>query len=306
MNICIKCETKRALIRKRDIGLLCKECFSDAFEEEIHQTIVETGMFNNTNKKVAIGASGGKDSTVLIHVITKLNKKHNYNIEPFLLSIDEGIAGYRNDSLKTVKTNSETYGLPLKVLSYKELYGWTMDEIVSKTGTKRSCTFCGVFRRQSLNKGAEQLDVGILLTGHNADDIAETLLLNFIRGDIKRIYSCGSTITSDNFDYPIIIPRAKPFKKTTEKEIVMYSYLHKLIYFTTECTYSVDSSRGFARTILRKLEKNSPNVAIDTVYSAESIQKKNKEVSYSKCIICGSSCIRNKCNVCVLLEEIEK
>jgi hypothetical protein len=35
-----------------------------------------------------------------------------------------------------------------QVVSYKELYGWTMDEIVSQIGTKNNCTFCGVFRRQ--------------------------------------------------------------------------------------------------------------------------------------------------------------
>jgi len=42
------------------------------------------------------------------------------------------ILGYRDDSLKTVAQNKEDYGLPLKILSYKELYGWTMDSIVAE------------------------------------------------------------------------------------------------------------------------------------------------------------------------------
>lgn len=54
-------------------------------------------------EKIAIGASGGKDSTVLIHVICLLNKKYNYGLDLYLLSIDEGIKGYRDDSLETVK-----------------------------------------------------------------------------------------------------------------------------------------------------------------------------------------------------------
>lgn len=40
------------------------------------------------------------------------------------------------------------YGLPLKIVSYKDLYGWTMDDIVKAIGLKNNCTFCGVFRRQ--------------------------------------------------------------------------------------------------------------------------------------------------------------
>lgn len=53
-------------------------------------------------EKVAIAASGGKDSTVLAHTLTLLNERHDYGLDLFLLSIDEGIAGYRDDSLETV------------------------------------------------------------------------------------------------------------------------------------------------------------------------------------------------------------
>jgi len=47
----------------------------------------------------------------------------------FLLSIDEGITGYRDDSLESVKRNQIAYDLPLKVVTYEDLYGWTMDEV---------------------------------------------------------------------------------------------------------------------------------------------------------------------------------
>ena len=39
-------------------------------------------------------------------------------------------------------------------------------------------TFCGVFRRQALDRGAASLGVDHIVTGHNADDIAETVLMN--------------------------------------------------------------------------------------------------------------------------------
>ena len=38
-----------------------------------------------------------------------LNKKYNYGLNLFLLSIDEGIKGYRDDSIETVKLNQITY-----------------------------------------------------------------------------------------------------------------------------------------------------------------------------------------------------
>ena len=69
------------------------------------------------------------------------------------------VAGYRDDSLETVKRNEQQYQIPLEVVSYKQLYGWTMDEIVKEIGTKNNCTFCGVFRRQALDRGATMMKV---------------------------------------------------------------------------------------------------------------------------------------------------
>jgi cytoplasmic tRNA 2-thiolation protein 1 len=53
-----------------------------------------------------------------------------------------------------------------------------MDAIVNQVGRKNNCTFCGVFRRQALDRGAASLGVDHIVTGHNADDIAETVLMN--------------------------------------------------------------------------------------------------------------------------------
>lgn len=48
-----------------------------------------------------------------------LNEKYHYGIQLSLLSVDEGITGYRDDSLETVKRNEQQYELPLKIVSYK-------------------------------------------------------------------------------------------------------------------------------------------------------------------------------------------
>jgi len=66
------------------------------------------------------------DSTVLAYVLKLLNERHSYGLKLVLLSIDEGITGYRDDSLETVKRNQQQYDLPLIILTYKELYGWSM------------------------------------------------------------------------------------------------------------------------------------------------------------------------------------
>eukprot|EP00250_Pteridium_aquilinum_P005549 c15626_g1_i1 orf=138-1169(+) len=303
-RFCDLCLQRRpALRRPKTLQQVCKDCFYLAFEEEIHKTIVENQLFK-AGERVAIGASGGKDSTVLAYVLTELNKRHGYGLDIFLLSIDEGITGYRDDSLETVKRNEIQYGVPLLVVSYKSLYGWTMDEIVSEIGRKNNCTFCGVFRRQALDRGAVMLGASKLATGHNADDMAETILLNLLRGDIARLSRCTSIVTGEEGS----LPRCKPFKYTYEKEIVMYAYFKKLDYFSTECIYSPNAYRGFAREFIKDLEALRPRAILDIIKSGESfrISIDVKMPEQGVCERCGYISSQKWCKACVLLDGLNR
>lgn len=115
------------------------------------------------------------------------------------------------------------------MISHKELFGYTMDEIVQQTlddkGYTKACSYCGVFRRQALNIGAERTKADLIATGHNADDNAETgiievfftplVMMNVFRGDINRLtrqgYSAESASRADETNRKIV-PRCKPLR----------------------------------------------------------------------------------------------
>jgi len=300
-----KCGAKAILKRPKTGDALCKECFFWAFETEVHFTIVKAKLFERGDY-VAIGASGGKDSTVLAYIMKTLNDRYDYGLKLVLLSIDEGITGYRDDSLETVKRNRDQYGIPLKVLSYEDLYGWTMDKIVAQVGLKNNCTFCGVFRRQALDRGAMQLGVNKIVTGHNADDIAETVIMNILRGDVARLQRCTAITTSSEE----MISRCKPFKYTYEKEIVMYAYFKKLDYFSTECIYSPNAYRGYARAYIKDVEKIRATAIIDIIHSGEQLTVGDKAKArcpeQGTCVKCGYISSQEVCKACVLLAGLNK
>lgn len=87
--------------RPKTSDALCKECFYCAFENEIHTTIQKANLFKRGDR-VAVAASGGKDSTVLAHVLKTLNERYDYGLQLTLLSIDEGITGERVDAFNGV------------------------------------------------------------------------------------------------------------------------------------------------------------------------------------------------------------
>ena len=187
-----------------------------------------------------------------------------------LLSIDEGIKGYRDDSLETVKRNALQYNMQLEIVGYGELYGWTMDQVVAQVGKKGNCTYCGVFRRQALDRGAAKLGIKHVVTGHNADDVAETVMMNLLRGDLPRLARATSIVTASPASE---IKRSKPLKYSYEKEIVLYAHHKKLDYFSTECIYSPEAFRGSARTLIKDLEKIRPSSILDIVRSGEDMAK---------------------------------
>ena len=267
---CALCNSNRALIiRPKNHQKLCKTCFIDLFESEIHNTITANSLFS-PGERIAIGASGGKDSTVLASVLKTLNERFKYGLNLLLLSIDEGIKGYRDDSLETVKRNAVQYDMPLEIVGYDELYGWTMDQVVSQIGKKGNCTYCGVFRRQALDRGAARLGIKHVVTGHNADDIAETVMMNLLRGDLPRLARATSIVTASAASD---IKRSKPLKYAYEKEIVLYAHHKGLDYFTTECIYSPEAFRGSARTLIKSLERVRPSAILDVVRSGEDMAR---------------------------------
>ncbi|KAK4529903.1 hypothetical protein CCYA_CCYA02G0760 [Cyanidiococcus yangmingshanensis] len=317
--VCDRCQVGRAQIQRlRRNSRLCKECFFVEFESEVHETIEEYGLFRR-GERVAVAISGGKDSVVLAHVLKTLNERYAYGLELFLLAIDEGIHGYRDDSLAAVRRNSDELVLPLRVLSYADLYdGWTMDRVVSQIGRSNNCTFCGVFRRQALDRGARLGGADKLATGHNADDMAETVFLNLVRGDSARLRRSADVMTFEaehearqttaTVEW---VPRVKPFLFMYEKEIVMYAYWKRLDYFATECVYAPQAFRAFARDLVKELEALRPRAIVDTLRAAEELRKYaangpalDTSATPQRCTRCSYLSSQAVCKACVLLEHL--
>ncbi|KAG6926140.1 cytosolic thiouridylase subunit 1, partial [Chelydra serpentina] len=302
---CSACGSSPAALRRPKTGhALCRACFLAAFEEETHRAIVAGRLFR-PGETVAIGASGGKDSTVLAHLLQLLDQRHGYGLHLLLLSVDEGITGYRDASLAAVRRHQRRSGLPLHVVSYRQLYGWSMDRIARHLGPRNNCTFCGVFRRQALDRGALLMGADKIATGHNADDVAETVLMNFLRGDVGRLRRGAGAGPAGGEG---AVPRCKPLRHAYEKEIVLYAYFQGLDYFSTECVYAPQAYRGYARALLKDLEAARPSAVADLGHSGErlSLRPDLRLPARGTCQRCGYVASQPLCKACVLLEGLDR
>ena len=120
--ICNKCQNQVVYSRKYSGENLCSECFSHSILRKAARTISKYKMIKN-NDLVCVCVSGGKDSLVLLDILNKMSKTHNFKI--FAVSIDEGIPGYRDEALKIVENFCAELKIEYKIFSYKKLFHLT-------------------------------------------------------------------------------------------------------------------------------------------------------------------------------------
>lgn len=307
---CSKCDRPAVWKRPWDGTYICLTHFNSAFLRRVQRTINEYKLFERDDI-IAVGVSGGKDSVVLLDVLVKLQASHPSKV--IAVSIDEGIAGYREDGLKYATMAAKRYGIEHHIFSFAENFGYDLDDALVLLGDERrpACSYCGPFRRKSLNDAAKKIGATKLATGHNADDEAQTILMNLMRGDLlKSLHSNPRPV----FKHPDFVNRVKPFRKTTEQEIVLYANLNGLPYQEESCPYAVEAYRGYMKDILTEYLVHDPSVLFAIIRSSDSLHKLgsmvekgalhdgNREIK--ACTRCGDPSNGEFCGSCRIVNTI--
>jgi len=299
---CSKCN-RRAVYYQRHSGKhLCERHFIEYFERRVKLAVKKYNMIERGDK-IAIALSGGKDSVCLTFALKKLYGIRR-DIEFVAITIDEGIEGYRPPTVKIAKELTKSLDIEHHVVSFKESFGMTLDEMV-KLGDKKPCTYCGVFRKYLLNRTARELGATKLATGHNLDDETQTILLNFLQADIERLARLIPQRVQEG-----LILRIKPFREVYEREVVVYGLLNNLPLSFDECPYSYFPVRAAVRDFLYEFENKYPGRKFSVMRSFETLipclKQMYPQIRLTSCKKCGEPTPKEICQACTLLEELEQ
>ncbi|MEE8403320.1 MAG: TIGR00269 family protein [Candidatus Hydrothermarchaeaceae archaeon] len=293
---CDRCDEKAVYHRRYSGQKFCREHFVGYFEDKVRRTIKNYGMVEH-GERVGVALSGGKDSITVLSILDRL--KDELGIELFAIAIDEGIEGYREKTLKIAKDFCKENGVPLSIASFAESFGRTLDE----TSGKNACSFCGVLRRRLLNDRAKELKLEKLVTGHNLDDETQSIMLNYIRGDLDRLYRLSNAKNSEKF-----VRRVKPLQEMPEKEVGLFAVLNFDIDFS-ECPYASGSFRTGIRDFINGLEKDNPGIKFSIWRGYQKLMPyldsyPRKELK--ECRLCGEPTSGVVCKVCDMLEATKR
>lgn len=275
---------------------LCQAHFIRMFDKRFRRTVRENKMLRKGDR-VAVGLSGGKDSVVLLHSLSEIAK--SLPIELVAVTIDEGIAGYRDKTLRIARAECERLGVEHAVFSYKGDVGKTMDQIVAENPGDIPCGHCGVLRRYLLNRGAREVRANKLATGHNLDDLAQTVFMNLMKAEPSRLARFSDPlIKSDRF-----IPRIRPLMLSPEKEVAIYALLKEIELESMECPYARFAFRGHVRKMVNEAEEKYPGTKFKIVTSFLEIEgalraKYAKSAEIKACGSCGEPSSQDTCMFC--------
>jgi uncharacterized protein (TIGR00269 family) len=252
---------------------------------------------------IALGLSGGKDSTALLQVLHTLEQKFP-QARLSAIIIDEGIHQYRREAIQLAKLSCQRFNVPLHLFSFKQLFNITLDQFAETPQVQRQvsiCSFCGILRRKALNIAAKQINATKLVLAHNLDDELQSMFLSLLRGDLKSL----------NKIHPVLdrisgfVPKAKPFSEILEREIALYTYYVDLEFQTLPCPYQTSSMRTDIRVFLNQLERNHPGIKYSTYRNFIKLipsQSYTSGKSPNLCKNCGEPSSNLICRACTLLE----
>lgn len=298
------CCNKNPIINLPAGEKLCKKHFIEYFEGKVFKTIRQFDLIGK-KENLGVAISGGKDSLTLLHILNKLSRQ-NPKVSLTAILINEGIAGYRDKTIKTAKKFCSKNKINLKIYNYEKEFGMPLDKMLKALNAK-PCTLCGIFRRYLLNKKSRELGFTKLATGHNLDDECQSILMNQFKNNMHLSARLGPKVGIK--ENKAMVQRIKPLYLCAEKEVATYAFVNNLLDSLIECPYVSESYRAQVRDMLNDFEAKFPGTKHGIVNSFLQIlpELKNKfkggEANY--CRKCGEAAAKDKCNACKFIDKLK-
>ena len=313
---CSYCNNSVVIERRYSGENLCPNCFEKNIEKIIYKTISKYKMLNS-NDKIIVALSGGKDSFTLLYNLSMI-QKNLYNPEQLIaLTIDEGIKDYRENSIKNAIDICKELNIEHHIISFKEKVGLTLDEIVNikinLLDYKYACNYCATIRRRLLNDGAKELGGNILAMGHNLTDIAETFLMNILYKRFHLIANQYLFKEENSRVNQFFIKKITPLMRIPEEEIFLYANIKKFNYYPSHCPYRERDPiiRKRVLDFIQECKKYSPEIEFNLLNGflelSAILYNHNEKIEYLTCQSCGyPSTNASICTFCSYLKELNQ
>ena len=204
---------------------------------------VEDYQMIQPGDKIAVGVSGGKDSLVLLQVLSGLRQYSDFSLEA--VTVDMGLGmDYSQiaqfcDSLQVPYTRVETQ-IGSIIFDHRQ--------------EKNPCSMCAKMRRGALNQAILDRGIRKIALGHHFDDAVETFLMSLLyEGRI----SCFQPVTDlDRMG----VTQIRPMLYVHEKTVDNFATRNALPVLTNRCPADKHTKREEIKQLVYSLSATYPDL----------------------------------------------
>lgn len=196
--------------------------------------------------RIAVGLSGGKDSTTLLIGLKNLQRFYPKKYELVAVSINPGFEEFNSELLSNLCNK-----LDVKFIEEKSHIKEIVFDIRKE---KNPCSLCANLRRGIINSVALRENCNKIALGHNEDDVLETFFLNLLYGGSINTFAPSSYMDRSK------ITLIRPLIYAPEKYIRSFVKRNNIEVMPKVCPIDGVSKREDMKKLIFDLQEDIPNI----------------------------------------------
>ncbi len=199
--------------------------------------------------RILIGLSGGKDSLVLLKILSVYRRFKDKDFELAAAHID---FGFKPVDFSKVEAYCEELGVPYYSVDAREVAS-ILEQHRDPHTRLLPCSICSRMRKAVINKTAHELGFEKVAFAHHADDAIETLFLNMAYGGRVATFEPRMHLDRANIDF------IRPLIYADEDTIRRYAKLADLPIAKNTCGNDRKTNRERVKATLDDIYKEYPD-----------------------------------------------
>lgn len=221
-----------------------KKAYGKWFLTKVKRAIRDYDMIQEGDH-IAVGVSGGKDSSALLYILSLLKKHSHLNFHLEAVTLDLGLGMDFNPLIEYCKEEN----IPLHIEPTQ-----ISDVVFNVRQESNPCSLCAKLRRGALHRVALKLGCNKVALGHHLDDVIETFLLNLIfTGQL-------STFKPSTFLDRTGLTLIRPMVYIPQETIVSLVNIENPPVISNPCPASGHTQRQKMRELVTQLAQEYPDI----------------------------------------------
>ncbi|MFN2340841.1 MAG: tRNA 2-thiocytidine biosynthesis TtcA family protein [Halanaerobium sp.] len=214
--------------------------FDSSITAKVVKAVAEFDLINDGDH-LAVGLSGGKDSTFLLMILKIFADHFKKNFKLKAVHVDPG---FENSTVENIKLFCDQLNVDLKIIETQ------IAEYINQAEAENPCSKCAHFRKGAMVNYLEENNYNKLAFGHHLDDAVETYLMSiFYSGQLK-------TLQPKRYLSESGVEIIRPLIYLREDLIIEEIKKRKIKLTKSSCPYAGNSARAEIRNDFAKYFDN--------------------------------------------------